>query len=154
LIHQDTKVEEYTTYAKDRKEADHKASQEMDRLCDIGKLPQGGAYDVTEIENDMLGEALDEQAKIVIEKIKEKSPKFYDSLTLATIHLLENVCAEENNGLFTIISHENGQLIINNLDTKIFAQALLEFFNDVPEYKEAFMEALWNQNKTEFLNNK
>jgi len=89
-----------------------------------------------------------------LKKIKKKSPKFYDSLTLATIHLLENVCKEENNGLFTIISDENGQLIINNLDTKIFAQSLLDFFNDVPEYQDAFMEALWNQNKTEFLNNK
>jgi len=80
-----------------------------------------------------------------LKKIKEKSPKFYDSLTLTTIHLLENVSKEENNGLFTIISHENGQLIINRLDTKIFAQALLDFFNDVPEYRDAFMEALWNK---------
>ena len=89
-----------------------------------------------------------------LKKIKEKSPKFYDSLTLTTIHLLENVSKEENNGLFTIISHENGQLIINRLDTKIFAQALLDFFNDVPEYQDAFMEALWNQNKTELQKNK
>ena len=89
-----------------------------------------------------------------LKKIKEKSPKFYDSLTLTTVHLLENVSKEENNGLFTIISHENGQLIINRLDTKIFAQALLDFFNDVPEYQDAFMEALWNQNKTELQKNK